>query len=164
MLVRILAAAAFVLLLGALFRLAMALRYARLRREEERRAEEARGRRLVAEAPDLRGEIVLVLEDAAGLYWGAGRVVAKRELRGAQLLLNRRVLEQAARAGGALAAPAPGGDEDGVRERWDVALHLESGEVVEVPCGTLREGVSREAARAVFAAARDAVEANLKHA
>jgi hypothetical protein len=156
MLVRILAAAAFLLLLGALFRLAMALRFARLRREQERRAEEARGRRVVAEAPDLRGEIVLVLEDAAGLYW-AGRGVTKRELRGAQLLLNRRVLEQAARAGEALAPPAPGADEDGVRERWDVALHLRGGEVVEVPCGTLREGVSREAAHAVFAAARKAI-------
>jgi len=159
MLVRMLAAAAFLLLLGALFRLAMALRYARLRREEERRAEESRGRRLVAEAPDLRGEIVLVLEDAAGLYW-AERRVAKSELRGAQLLLNRRVLEQAVRPGGSLAAPAPGDDEDGVRERWDVALHLESGERVEIPCGTLREGVSREAARAVFAAASRVVTAD----
>ena len=158
MLVRILAAAAFLLFLGALFRMAMELRYARLRREEERRAEEARGRRVVAEAPDLRGEIGLVLEDAAGLYWSGGGV-GKRELRGAQLLLNRRVLEQAARAGAVLAPPVPGADDDGVRERWDVALHLESGEVVEVPCGTLREGVSREAARAVFAAASRAVAA-----
>ncbi|MGE0455791.1 MAG: hypothetical protein AB7O37_18910 [Vicinamibacteria bacterium] len=158
MAVRLLAAAAFLLLLGVLFRLAMALRYARLRREGERRAEEARGRRVVAEAPDLRGEIGLVLEDAAALYWAGGEV-RKRELRGAQLLLNRRVLEQAARAGAALAAPSAGAEDDGVRERWDVALHLESGEVIEVPCGTLREGVSREAARAVFAAASRAVAA-----
>ena len=41
------------------------------------------------------------------------------------------------------------------RERWEVELYLRDGRRLQVPCGTLREGVSREAALAVFAAVKD---------
>ena len=40
------------------------------------------------------------------------------------------------------------------RESWDVVLYLEDGGTCVVPCGTLREGVSREIAARVFHATR----------
>ena len=40
------------------------------------------------------------------------------------------------------------------RETWDVVLYLEDGATRVVPCGTLREGVSREIAARVFRATR----------
>ena len=56
--------------------------------------------------------------------------------------------------------PADGPDQDYEgRERWDVVLRLAGGELLTIPCGTLREGVSREAARDVF----DAVARALVH-
>ena len=57
-----------------------------------------------------------------------------------------------------LALPEPSPPEDYVGgERWDVALFLEDGRRVVVPCGALREGVSREIAMRVFEAVRRAV-------
>ena len=50
--------------------------------------------------------------------------------------------------------PAPE-DYEG-RERWDVALYLTDGRTEPVPCGSLREGVSREIAIRVFEAVRAA--------
>jgi hypothetical protein len=47
-------------------------------------------------------------------------------------------------------------EHDG-RERWDVLVHLAGGGRFEIPCGSLREGVSREAAQQVFAAMAQAV-------
>ena len=40
------------------------------------------------------------------------------------------------------------------RERWSVELYLQDGRRLEVRCGALREGVSRETAQAVFDAVR----------
>ncbi len=51
MLVRVLAGLLFLFLLGWLARLALALRFAKLDREAARLAEEAQGRRVVAELP-----------------------------------------------------------------------------------------------------------------
>jgi hypothetical protein len=110
----------------------------------------------VAEAPDERGEIVLVHEDADGFYWGE-RSVEKTAIAGARLMLNRIGVDEAVRPGVRLVRAQPA-ERDESRERWDVQVHLAAGGVVEIPCGSLREGVSREAAAAVFAALRRTIE------
>jgi len=155
LLTRILAATALLLVLFWLFRLAMGLRYAKLKREQERLAEEARGRRVVAEVPTPAGDLVLFLEDVAGFRWGS-QDLSKSELDGVRLLVNGRVIDSRQRPGVAL--PAAGWEEaqEG-RERWDVLLHLGGGRVLQIPCGSLREGVSREAAQRVFAAVARAI-------
>lgn len=154
-LIRLASAAALALLLFWLFRLAMGLRYAKLRREEERRAEEAKGRRLVAEVPTHAGDVVLFLEGTNAFLWGE-QELRKGEIEGARLMLNGRVIDTCQWPGATL--PAAGWDEehDG-RERWDVLVYRREGRVFEVPCGSLREGVSREAAQRVFTAVAQAV-------
>jgi hypothetical protein len=156
MLLKLLVALAFVLLLVRLLRLALGLRAQMHARERERAAQAARGRRVVAELP-LEDGIVLFLEDAAGFHWREHEV-ARRELQGARLLLNGGVVAQSARPGVLLPAPAASAEFEG-SEQWEVALHVAGGEVRRIPCGRLREGVSREAASAVFEAARAALEA-----
>jgi hypothetical protein len=152
-LVQIAAAAALLLLLWKSFRLAMGLRAAARAREAERRGEETRGRRVVTEIPH-GGEVFLFLETPDAFEW-LGRRVAKSEVTGCRLLLNGGVMGSAARAGVALPEPAPPEEYEG-RERWDVRLYARQGPA-DVPCGTLREGVSRDAARAVFESVRRAL-------
>lgn len=154
-LIRLVSAAALALLLFWLFRFAMGLRYAKLRREEERRAEQAKGRRLVAEVPTHAGDIVLFLEDASAFLWGE-HDLRKGEIEGARLMLNGRVIDTCQQPGATL--PDAGWDEeyDG-RERWDVLVYLRGGRAFEIPCGSLREGVSREAAQRVFTAVAQAI-------
>ena len=154
-LIRLLTAAALLLSLFWMFRFAMGLRYAKLRREEERRAEQAKGRRLVAELPTHTGDVVLFLEDASLFLWGE-QELRKGEIVGARLMLNGRVVDTCQQREAAL--PSAGWDEehDG-RERWDVLVYLRGGRAFEVPCGSLREGVSREAAQRVFGAVAKAI-------
>lgn len=149
MLARILAGLVLVAFLFIVFRFAMSLRFARLARETERREEEARGRRVVAEVPGADGLLRLFTEDAAGFYF-PGLAVARERLAGARLLLNGGVLAQAARQGFALPDPAGSGPEEDERERWEVAAYLDDGTARVIPCGSLREGVSRDIATAVF--------------
>lgn len=155
MLTQILAVAALLLGLVWLFRFAMGLRYAKVRREQDRRDEEAKGRRVVAEVPTGTGELVLFLEDPAGFQWG-GQQLQKSEIQGVRLLVNGRAVEVRQRPGVAL-PPAGWDEEHEGRERWDVRVYLEGGRSLEIPCGSLREGVSREAAQRVFAAVSKAV-------
>lgn len=155
MLVQVLAVAALVLFLWSLFRFAMGLRAAKAAREEERGAHEAHGRRVVAELP-LDERVILFLEDGDGFYWG-GRELGKRSLRGARLFLNDAVMAACARGDAPLPpVPAPDPDDYDGSERWSVRLYVEDGAEIDVPCGRLREGVSRDAALRVFEAVRDA--------
>jgi hypothetical protein len=151
-LVQLAAALALLVVLWKLFRMAMGLRAERLFREEARRTEEAAGGRIVAEMPGSDGGLVLFVEDPHRFRWGT-EAVAKTEIVGARLLLNGGVMAQAVRAGTRLPDPAAGEEYEG-RERWDVRLHTGSGTIRDVPCGTVREGVSRGAAREVFEAVR----------
>jgi hypothetical protein len=153
-LVQLLAAALLLALLWSLFRFAMGLRWAKLSREEQRRSLEAEGKRVVAELP-LEAGVVFLLEDAAAFAWGAARA-EKAGLLGARLLLNGAVIREARRGGAELPSPPVPEEYDG-RERWDVVLYLRGAAPVTVPCGTRREGVSREAASAVFEAVRIAL-------
>ena len=151
---RLAAASLLALVLFRVFRLAMRLRFTKLERERERAEQERLGRRVVAELP-LEEGIVLFLEDETGFAWG-GRRVARSDLGGARLLLNGGVVAQTARAGVFLPPPEPVAEFDG-SERWEVEL-LGGGGVQRVPCGRLREGVSREAAALVFEAVKRAME------
>ena len=149
-LVQLAVAAAFLVALWKSFRLAMGLRAAALARAADRSAEEARGRRVVTEIPQ-GGEVFLFLETPEAFEW-QGRRMAKADLDGCRLLLNGGVMGTAARAGIALPEAGTPEEYEG-RERWDVRLYSPQGPA-DVPCGTLREGVSRDAARAVFESIR----------
>lgn len=153
--VQILAVLALILLLWTIFRFAMGLRWAKVSREDARAAEQAQGRRVVAEIPLSDDEVVFFVEDEAGFYWG-GRQARKREIRGARLLLNGAVVAGVSKDGERLPEPDAAEEYEG-REKWEVALFMDAGRTERVACGTLREGVSREIAGRVFAAVRSAV-------
>jgi hypothetical protein len=152
MLIRILAVVLLLALLWFLFRFSMALRWSKVVREGSRSAEESRGRRVVAEIP-LPDGLLFFVEDDAGFYWG-GSQARKSEVRGARMLLNGGVIGSFSRAGAALPDPPPAEEYEG-RERWDVLIYC-GGRTEAVPCGSLREGVSREIAARVFEAVRRA--------
>lgn len=152
MLIKVAAAALLVAFLWALLRLALGLRWAKLTREGERREEEERGRRVLAELPLPSGEIVLLLEDDRAFRWGAASV-ARETILGARLVMNGAILAECARPGFAPPPPVPPEDFDG-RERWEVVLYLAGSGVATIPCGTLREGVSREIASRAYEAVK----------
>jgi hypothetical protein len=153
MLVELLAAILLVGTLFVAFRFAMGLRWARLMREKALFEELERGRRLIAEVPTPSGEIELFLADASGFYW-AGEELSKHELVGARLLLNGAVMRECRRPDTRLPEAEPPEDYEG-RERWEVLAFRSQGTLL-IPCGSLREGVSREAAREVFDALESA--------
>jgi len=155
MIVQVLALLALVVALWTVFRFAMGLRWAKVSREDARAAEQARGRRVVAEIPVSEDEVVFFVEDDAGFYWG-GRRVRKPEIRGARLLLNGAVMASFVRPGEPLPETAPPEEYEG-RETWDVLVYLRDGREERITCGGLREGVSRELAGRVFDAIRAAL-------
>jgi hypothetical protein len=150
--VQIAAASALAVMLFSIFRYAMALRWAKVERQSWREAEEGRGRRVVAEIPGTGDDMTLFLEDDEGFYWG-GAAARKSEVVGGRLRLNRGILASWSRPGVVLPEPPSAEDFEG-RESWDVVLYLDGGATRVVPCGTLREGVSREIASRVFHATR----------
>lgn len=152
--IQLLALAVFLAVVFQLFRFAMGLRESKRRREAERAAEEAKGRRVVAEIPLGDGGIVLLTEDKKGLAWG-GSSVARADIAGGRLLLNGGILREFAREPGVLPPPLPPEEFEG-RETWEVAVFLKGGGLARIPCGTLREGVSREIAGRVYAAVEQA--------
>lgn len=151
---------AFGLLLFALG-LISTLRFHRRARERERRALSAAGRRVLAEIPAPDG-LALFASDDTDFYWN-GRPVAKRTVRRVSLLVNGAPLAVRAAPGH---SPARPGDVDpaalerppGIaHDRWDVLIETDAGEV-RVACGSVRERVSQELARAVFDAVRADIE------
>ena len=156
MLIQVLAGLALLAALWALFRFAMGLRWAKLSRERARSQAEAHGRRVIAEIPLSGDELAFFEEDPRAFHWGE-HSAAKSDVRGARLLLNGNVVGSVARPGATLPAPPAAEDYEG-RERWDVLLYLAQAGAARVPCGTLREGVSREIAARVFEAVRREVQ------
>lgn len=152
--IRLLALAILLAMLFVVFRFAMALRYAKRERERARDAEEARGRRVIAEVPLSEAEVVFLTEDDREFSWGR-HSVQKRAIVGARMLVNGAVLQECARRERVLPPPASAAEYEG-REHWEVALFLEGGGEARIPCGTLREGVSREIAGRAFEAVRSA--------
>jgi len=155
MIVQILALGIFLFLLFSLFRFAMGLRWAKVVREGDRAAVEKAGRRVVAELPLSSGEVAFLTEEPLAFSW-AERRVAKAELAGVRMRLNGGVLAEHALDGVRLPPPTPPEEYEG-RERWDVALYGRDGLLDAIPCGALREGVSREVAATVFAAVKKAI-------
>ena len=155
MLIKVIAGALLLTVLFTVFRFAMGLRAAKVARLQARRDEEARGRRVVAEIPLSEAEMVLLLEDGRSFQWGAESLL-KAEIVGARLLLNGAIVRELAVPGVVLPPPAPAEEFEG-RERWDVEIHLRGGKTVMLPCGTLREGVSREIGGLAFEAIRASV-------
>jgi hypothetical protein len=66
------------------------------------------------------------------------------------------VLAEETREGVRLPPPSLPEEYEG-RETWDVALYGRDGLLASIPCGVLREGVSREVASTVFAAVVKAI-------
>jgi hypothetical protein len=155
MVIQILAFAVFLFVLFSLFRFAMGLRWAKVSRESERASAEGEGRRVVAELPLASGEVTFLAEDPLAFSWGEIRV-AKADVAGVRMRLNGGVLAEHARDGVRLPSPSPPEEYEG-RERWDVALYGTEGLLASIPCGVLREGVSREVAATVFAAVKRGV-------
>lgn len=137
------------------------LRFHRRARERERRALSAAGRRVLAEIPAPDG-LALFASDDTHFHWN-GRPVARRTVRRVSLLINGVPLAVHAAPGHSPARPAavdPAALErpPGIaHDRWDVLIETDAGEV-RVACGSVRERVSQELARAVF----DAVKADLE--
>ena len=156
MIIQVLALLALVLALWTVFRFAMGLRWAKVSREDARAAEQARGRRVVAEIPGSEDEVVFFVEDDAGFYWG-GRQARKRDIRGARLLLNGAVMASFARDGELLPETTPPEEYEG-RERWEIVLYLRDAREERVACGSLREGASRELAGRVIEAIRSSLD------
>jgi hypothetical protein len=154
MLIQILAGLLFLALLWTLIRFATGLRFEKRAREKGLERESSLGRRLVAEVPGDAG-ITLVLEDGRALMWGDERQPFD-EIQGARVLLNGGVLQSIARKGALLPEPPVAEAYEG-RERWQVRLYVRDGSVRDVPCGKLREGVSREIATRVFETVRAAI-------
>lgn len=147
------------LFLGALS-LATTLTVYRKRRRRTRDVEQARGRRIIAEIPgddDLR----LFSEDERQFYYGL-HTVAKDRIAAVRVLINGAPIAAyvAKRfAKGAALPPTSFEDRpDGIaRDRWDVAIEQADG-VLLVECGSIRERVSQELARAVFDAVKSELE------
>ncbi len=150
---------AVVLVLGALS-LATTLTVYRKRRRRTREAEEARGRRIVAEIPgddDLR----LFTEDDRQFHYG-DEAVDKDRIAAVRVLINGAPIAAYVSTRFARdAALHPTSFEDrpeGIaRDRWDVAIERPDG-VTLVECGAIRERVSQELARTVFEAVKSALE------
>jgi hypothetical protein len=155
MVIKVIAGALLLVGLFTVFRFAMGLRAAKVARIQARRDEEDRGRRVVVEIPLSDSELVLLLEDDRAFLWGS-ESVGKADILGARLLLNGAIVREFAAPGVALPPPAPAEEFEG-RERWDVRIYLRGGRGVTLPCGTLREGVSREIGGLAFEAIRASV-------
>ncbi len=137
------------------------LRYHQRSRDRERRTLVESGRTVIAEIPTKEG-LELFVSDGTHYYWGE-RVVPRDDVRLVRVLINGSPLvSYATRRHG----HEDGGDSgsfadrpEGIaHDRWDVLLRSGAGDVM-VECGSIRERVSQELARAVF----DAVRADMEH-
>jgi len=137
------------------------LRFHRRARERERRALLAAGRQVLAEIPAPDG-LALFVTDDTHFYWN-DRPIAKQTVRRVRILINGAPLATHAAPGH---GPAAAGEIDAAvldrpegiaHDRWDVLIGTDAGDVL-VECGSVRERVSQELARAVF----DAVKADME--
>jgi hypothetical protein len=139
--------------------LATTLRLYRKRREQDREAEEARGRTIVAELPT-EEELVLFSEDPMHFHYG-NQSVEKEAITAVRVLINGAPIAatlspQHPEASARHATSFEDRPEGIARDRWDVAIET-TGETVLVECGAIRERVSQELARTVYEAVKRAV-------
>ena len=146
---------AILLILFAL-RLATTLTRDRRRRNDERAAIAAGGRKILAEIPSDEG-LLFFTEDAAAFHLG-DRPIPKAAITAARVLVNGAPIAVAARPGHDAAAAISSDlvrqrPEGLARDQWDVAIDTGQSTVV-VPCGAIREQVSQELARGIFDAVK----------
>jgi hypothetical protein len=151
---------AVALLLFALS-LATTLHFFRRRRIRARDAERAMGRRVIAEIP-AADDLVLFSEDAEAFHYG-NQTIRKDAIAAARVLINGNpiaaVISRRHRDAAALHPTSFEDHPEGIaRDRWDVAIETID-EAALIECGAIRERVSQELARAVFAAVKQAIEA-----
>lgn len=138
--------------------LATTLQYYRRRRQRARASEAALGRRVIAELP-VGEDLTLFSEDAVRFHYGT-ESIDKDQIRAVRVLINGSPIAAATSPRAGQDARQPTSFEDrpeGIaRDRWDVAIESERGDVL-VECGAIRERVSQELARRVFDAVKDAI-------
>jgi hypothetical protein len=154
------AGAVALLLLAAAASLATTLRVYRRRRQQARDAQQALGRRIIAELP-ISDELVLVTEDARHLYYGA-REIDKARIAAVRVLINgspiASYVSRRHAAGAPIQATSFEDRPEGIaRDRWDVAIETADGTTL-IECGAIRERVSQELARTVFDAVKSDME------
>ena len=130
------------------------------RRRRTLDSERAMGRTILAELPTAE-EMVLFSEDKGHFYYGE-RPIDKDLIVAVRVLINGSPIAAvlSTRHGRGPAAPPTSFEDkpEGIaRDRWDVAVETLSGTVL-IECGSIRERVSQELARAVFEAVRRDVE------
>ena len=162
----VVAALVAIALLVAAASLGTTLTRYRRRRLRARELDRTRGRTIVAELPT-EDELVTVSEDAHHFYYG-DRAIDKGSILAVRLLINGAPLATAGRRAGLSVEQDRGGEAPGVRvedepmgiarDRWDVAIETTAGTTL-VACGSVRERVSQELARAVFDAVKRDLEA-----
>jgi hypothetical protein len=145
--IRALAGVLLLCLLWSLFRYAMGLRWEKKLREQALARQAGEGRKLIAEVP-LKDGVLLVVDDGEALVWGEERQEFA-DVVGVRMLLNGGVLAGASRDGVVLPEPETAEEYEG-RERWLVRVFRGGGKTRDIPCGAMREGVSREIAGRIF--------------
>jgi hypothetical protein len=140
--------------------LATTLRYYRRRRDRARDAERALGRTIIAELPTSE-ELVIFSEDAVRFHYGDVSI-DKDLIAAVRVLINGNPIAGAVSRRLAGSAPQHPTSfehrEEGIaRDRWDVAIETVKGTVL-VECGSIRERVSQELARAIYDAVKTDVE------
>ena len=116
---------------------------------------------VLAELPTGDGITFFTADDEA-FHYGERRI-PKDSIRAARVLINGAPIAASVAAGYAdtRATPADVVDDrpEGLsRDRWDVAIEA-GGATVVVECGAIRERISQDLARQVFAAVKDVIEA-----
>ena len=161
----VIAAAVAVLLLIVAASLGTTLQMFRTRRRRARASEQTLGRTIIAEIP-AEDDLVLFTEDLRQFRYGA-RAIDKDRVAAVQILINGAVIAAyvSARRGAGHGAPAATAAEpiddrpEGIaRDRWDVTIEAVDAPALVVECGSIRERVSQELARAVFDAVKRELE------
>lgn len=141
--------------------LATSLTGARRRRQRQQQAIAARGQVVLAELPTGDGITFFTADDEA-FHYGERRI-PKDSIQAARVLINGAPIAASVAAGytDTRATPTDVVDDrpEGLsRDRWDVAIEA-GGATVVVECGAIRERISQDLARQVFAAVKDVIEA-----
>jgi hypothetical protein len=156
----VIAGAVALLLLIVAASLATTLKMYRGRRTRIRDSERALGRTIVTEIPS-EDDLVLFSEDPKRFYYG-DRSIDKDLIEAVRVLINgspiAAYVSQRRRRNAAAQPTAFEDRPEGIaRDRWDVAIEMETGTIL-VECGAIRERVSQELARGVFDAVKRELE------
>ncbi len=140
--------------------LATSLTGARRKRQRQQQEIAARSQVVLAELPTGDGLTFFTADDEA-FHYGERRI-PKDSIQAARVLINGAPIAVSVAPGYAdtRATPADVVDDrpEGLsRDRWDVAIET-GGATVLVECGAIRERISQDLARQVFAAVKDVIE------